>query len=57
MKKSLQNNRNNQTEITDQEKLKSIWLELGFRNITFTDELDFDISEIESVYKDPSEEA
>ncbi len=26
MKKSLQNNRNNQTEITDQEKLKSIWL-------------------------------
>lgn len=33
------------------------WLELGFRNITFTDELDFDISEIESVYKDPSEEA
>ena len=31
MKKSLQNYRNNQTDITDQEKLKSIWL--GERSI------------------------
>lgn len=31
------------------------WLGLGYGNITFQDSLDFDISEIESVYDDNEE--
>ena len=29
-----------------------LWLELGYGNITFSDELDFDPSEIDTVYED-----
>ena len=33
----------------------SIWLELGYGNITFTDELDFDVAELDIVYEDSDE--
>lgn len=34
-----------------------IWLELGHGNITINDDsLDFDISEIDSIYDDPAED-
>ena len=32
-----------------------IWLELGYGNITFTDELDFDVAELDIVYEDSDE--
>ena len=35
----------------------SIWLELGYGNITFTDELDFDVAELDIVYEDSDEGA
>lgn len=31
------------------------WLELGYGNITFTDELDFDVAELDIVYEDSDE--
>jgi hypothetical protein len=42
MKKTLQNNRNNQTAITDQETLKSIWLGIknDYRTLIGLDNLD-----------------
>lgn len=33
------------------------WLELGYGNITFTDELDFDVAELDIVYEDSDEGA
>ena len=36
-------------------EIRSTWLGLGYGNITFEDSLDFDISEIESVYEDAEE--
>jgi hypothetical protein len=34
---------------------KTSWLELGYGNITFTDELDFDVAELDIVYEDSDE--
>ena len=34
-----------------------IWLGLGDGNITFSDELDFDVAELDIVYEDNDEEA
>ena len=48
----FQNNRNNQTEITDTKSVKNSWLELRYGNITFADELDFDPAELDIVYED-----
>lgn len=33
------------------------WLELGYGNITFADELDFDPTELDIVYEDNNTEA
>ena len=35
---------------------KNAWLELGYGNITFSDELDFDITELDIVYGDNDKE-
>ncbi len=49
MKKTLQNNRNNQTAITDQETLKSIWLGRRFLNRTFSMQEDDPIVDVEEI--------
>lgn len=51
MNESFQNNRKIRTQITDEILLEKIWLAFGYGNITFEDSLDFDISEIESIYE------
>ena len=51
MNESFQNNRKIRTQITDEILLEKIWLAFGDGNITFEDSLDFDISEIESIYE------
>ena len=55
MNESFQNNRKIRTQITDEILLEKIWLGIRDGNITFEDSLDFDISEIESVYEDEEE--
>lgn len=51
MDNKLQDKCNNQTKITDVKSLEQIWLGKRYGNITFEDDsLDFDISEIESLY-------
>ena len=53
MNESFQNNRKIRTQITDEILLEKIWLGIRDGNITFKDDsLDFNISEIESVYRD-----
>ena len=52
----LQDKYENQTKITDVKPLEQIWLGMRDGNITFEDSLDFDISEIESVYENPGED-
>ena len=37
--------------------ISHIWLELGYGNITFSDELDFDVAELDIVYEDSDEGA
>jgi hypothetical protein len=34
-----------------------LWQELEGGNITFSDELDFDVSELDSIYDEPGEKA
>ena len=51
MNESFQNNRKIRTQITDEILLEKIWLGIRDGNITFEDSLDFDISEIESIYE------
>jgi hypothetical protein len=57
MNKILQDKYENQTKITDVKPLEQIWLGERDGNITFEDSLDFDISEIESVYEASEEDA
>lgn len=56
MNKILQDKYENQTKITDVKPLEQIWLELGDGNITFSDELDFDPTELDIVYEDSEQE-
>jgi hypothetical protein len=51
MNESFQNNRKIRTQITDEILLEKIWLGIRDGNIAFEDSLDFDISEIESIYE------
>ena len=51
MDDKLRNILNNQTKTSDSGKLKLIWLGIRDGNIAFEDSLDFDISEIESIYE------
>ena len=41
--------------MTNFRHFKLFWLELGYGNITFTDELDFDVAELDIVYEDSDE--
>ena len=41
--------------MTEQILCHFLWLELGYGNITFTDELDFDVAELDIVYEDSDE--
>ena len=43
--------------MTNFRHFKLFWLELGYGNITFTDELDFDVAELDIVYEDSDEGA
>lgn len=48
---------NHNQEKTSPNGLVFSWLELGYGNITFTDELDFDVAELDIVYEDSDEGA
>ena len=55
---TIENDKNNRGQIKRKNlnnEIRSTWLGLGYGNITFEDSLDFDISEIESVYEDAEE--
>ena len=55
---TFENDENNRGQIKRKNlknEIRSTWLGLGYGNITFEDSLDFDISEIESVYEDAEE--
>ena len=57
---TFENDKNNRCQ-TKRKNLKneirSTWLGLGDGNITFSDELDFDVAELDIVYEDNDEEA
>ena len=51
---TFENDKNNRVQIKRKNlknEIRSTWLGLGYGNITFEDSLDFDISEIESIYE------
>ena len=51
---TFENDENNRVQIKRKNlknEIRSTWLGLGYGNITFEDSLDFDISEIESIYE------
>ena len=55
---TFENDKNNRVQIKRKNlknEIRSTWLGMRDGNITFEDSLDFDISEIESVYEDAEE--
>ena len=55
---TFENDENNSGQIKRKNlknEIRSTWLELGYGNITFTDELDFDVAELDIVYEDSDE--
>ena len=55
---TFENDENNRGQIKRKNitnEIRSTWLELGYGNITFTDELDFDVAELDIVYEDSDE--